>query len=205
VSAFNEVIVIVTVTGFGFVVPMKPSPVAMLVPVNEPVAVPAGVAKTGVNVPEIVPAVQAEDGVMVAPVAIVNVFAVTTVDGTASVSVPPVAVPAFVTEAEYEAVGWNGGIIVPAKVASVIAFVKLLSTVVLDVGNPEAVILTDVPAGPVFGVTVIVGEVMVKVTACETPVPSVICTVCAPAAKFAVPGPPIIMKPVRKPDAFEAN
>jgi len=89
--------------------------------------------------------------------------------------------------------GWNGGMSVPANEASVILFVKPFSIVALLVGKPVAVILTEVPAGPVLGVTVRVGAAMTKVTACETPMASVICIVCAPGARFSVPAPPRIM------------
>jgi hypothetical protein len=82
-----------TVTVTAVVVPT--SPPGTEIEVTAPARDPIGNVDTGVKLPTNVPAVQATDGVMVA-VAIVNGFAVKAVDGTASVRVPPVAVPAFV-------------------------------------------------------------------------------------------------------------
>lgn len=60
------------------------------------------------------------------------------------------------------------------------------STVVLVVGNPEAVATTEVPAGPDEGVTVTAGAVMVKVPAFTAAVESETCMVCPPGRRFSI-------------------
>ncbi len=68
----------------------------------------------------------------------------------------------------------------PAKVAAVIASDdESVVEPFTAVGNPEAVTITEVPAGPVVGESETVGAVMLKVTGGATsPAESVICTVC---------------------------
>jgi len=127
VSAFREVKVITTVTVIEFAVPTSN---AATVPENVPEPVPVGVAIVGVKVPDKLPAANQRPpaGVIVAPAVMVTTLAtVTTVAGTTNCTVPAeiVAVPVLATFAKAKlTVGWNGGIIVPAKVACVIAFVK---------------------------------------------------------------------------------
>lgn len=64
---------------------------------------------------------------------------------------------------------------VPAKLAAVMVLV-IVKISFTDCGKPSACTRTDVPAGPVEGVRVTVGAVIVKVTACTTVCASVICT-----------------------------
>jgi len=184
VIAFSEVIVIVTVTVIALEVPTAlDGPLDGTVPENEPLTVDVakGAAIVGVNVPLNEPPVAQVPpvGVMVAVPVMTNVFEVIVVDESAKFIVPAltVAAPLLGTDAEEkdaEGVLPFSGMIVPAKVASVNAFVKPLvpSTVVLAVGKPDAEMETDVPAGPDEGVTVTVGGTIVKLTAGGTPTES---------------------------------
>lgn len=90
-----------------------------------------------------------------------------------------------------------------------IASAKLVSTVVLDVGNPEAVTTTEVPAEPDDGVRVTVGAVMVKVPATTEVDGSEMITVYAPGVRYPLAGPPITLPitkyPLRTPVALVCN
>jgi len=100
------------------------------------------------------------------------------------VSEVPVLVMTAAKDAEghvFEPLTVNG-IIVPAKVDSVNAFVKPVkpSTEVTALGKPAPLNETEVPAGPDEGVNVTVGATIVNVPATTEVLGSEITTVCAP-------------------------
>jgi len=66
---------------------------------------------------------------------------------------------------------------VPAKAPATSTFVKPLSTRMLDVGKPDPLYETEVPAGPVEGDSVTAGDVMVNVPAVTEVLASEIITV----------------------------
>jgi len=89
----------------------------------------------------------------------------------------------------------TSGIEVPAKDAAVITFPACVE-------KPLAETKTEVPAGPVEGVTVTVGAVIVKETAGGDVEASVISTLCEPTARFNPPAPPIMKVPESTPVAL---
>lgn len=95
-------------------------------------------------------------------------------------------------------------IAVPLKVAAEIEFVTVYTPVTLT-GKPLAETITEVPAGPVEGVRVTVGAVMVKVTATGAATASDICTLWTPGARLRPPAPPIMKYPLTTPAALDAS
>jgi hypothetical protein len=100
------------------------------------------------------------------------------------------------------------GMLEPAKDAATAASFgsdQITGEVPTLTGKPFAATVTEVPAGPVEGVRVTVGAVIVKLTAGGELVESEIWIVCAPGRRFRLPAPPIMKYPERAPVTLVAR